>query len=446
MRRPIISLSVIFLLLFFSFMGSVYAQITQTVDISSSPNPVGSGARALGIGGAFVGIADDATAASWNPGGLIQLELPEISLVGAFNHRTEDTTYIAIPEASGPQRVSTVELNYFSLAYPFTLLEKNMIVSLNYQHLYDFNKKVSFSRNFVSTGGPPLTLNENIDYEQNGALKAISPALAVQITPMLSLGLTLNFWENLFYDNGWESDYHSTGSGVFAGFPLNSKVDMRERNEMEGFNYHVGFLWNVNSTFTLGGVFKAPLEADITHEFSFISSTEFPTSPATNSQNRSLLTEEQTLELPMSYGIGLAVRLSDAFTFDGDIYRTEWGDYLLHHPDGRETNPITAGLQSQSDIEATTQVRVGGEYLIIRDNTVIPIRAGIFYDPEPSEGSPDDFWGISIGSGIAYKSFVFDMAYQFRFGRDVRTVKVGNQDSFQDVDQHTFYMSVIYHF
>ncbi len=165
-----------------------------------------------------------------------------------------------------------------------------------------------------------------------------------------------------------------------------------------------------------------------------------------NSQNKTHITEERTLELPMSYGLGLAVRLSDALTFDGDIYRTEWGDYLLHREDGTESNPITGNPQSESNIEATTQVRIGGEYLIIRENIVIPIRAGIFYDPEPSEGRPDDFWGISLGSGIAYKSFVLDMAYQFRFGRDVRTVKVGNQDAYQDVDQHTVYMSLIYHF
>lgn len=33
-------------------------------DFASSPNPVGSGARAMGMGGAFIAVADDATAAS----------------------------------------------------------------------------------------------------------------------------------------------------------------------------------------------------------------------------------------------------------------------------------------------------------------------------------------------------------------------------------------------
>ena len=42
---------------------------------------LGLGARALGMGGAFVGVADDATAGFWNPAGLVQIE---IRTIGAF--------------------------------------------------------------------------------------------------------------------------------------------------------------------------------------------------------------------------------------------------------------------------------------------------------------------------------------------------------------------------
>lgn len=38
------------------------------------------GARSLGFGGAFIGLADDATAAFANPAGLVQLGRPEVSI------------------------------------------------------------------------------------------------------------------------------------------------------------------------------------------------------------------------------------------------------------------------------------------------------------------------------------------------------------------------------
>ena len=65
----------LFLLGVFSLEVDAQAQINQQTRINSSPNPIGSGARAQGMGGAFIAIADDATAASWNPGGLIPRNL-----------------------------------------------------------------------------------------------------------------------------------------------------------------------------------------------------------------------------------------------------------------------------------------------------------------------------------------------------------------------------------
>ena len=75
--------TILLLLTIVPFSGSeLWAQtIFQQIGISSSPNPVGSGARALGMGGAFIAVADDATAASWNPAGLAQLTKPETSVV-----------------------------------------------------------------------------------------------------------------------------------------------------------------------------------------------------------------------------------------------------------------------------------------------------------------------------------------------------------------------------
>ena len=74
-----------------------------------------------------------------------------------------------------------------------------------------------------------------------------------------------------------------------------------------------------------------------------------------------------------------------------------------------------------------------------------PFRGGVFYDPAPADGKPDDYFGFSLGSGIAVGSFVFDMAYQYRFGKDVGESLVEGFDFSQDVEEHTVYMSIIIH-
>ena len=66
---------------------------------------MGSGARAMGMAGAFIAIADDATAASWNPAGLIRLERPEVSIVGAYFDRREDFSSDFHPEIDNPGKM-----------------------------------------------------------------------------------------------------------------------------------------------------------------------------------------------------------------------------------------------------------------------------------------------------------------------------------------------------
>ncbi len=42
---------------------------------------IGVGGRALGLGGAFVALANDVTAGYWNPAGLAQVNYPEFTLM-----------------------------------------------------------------------------------------------------------------------------------------------------------------------------------------------------------------------------------------------------------------------------------------------------------------------------------------------------------------------------
>lgn len=116
MKKLLLFISV--LVFFLSPQDVTYPQIITDIKINSSPNPVGSGARAVGMGGAFIAVADDATAASWNPGGLIQLETPEFSIVGSCDISRDDYDSKSHPEASGMNEITRYDLNYFSIAYP----------------------------------------------------------------------------------------------------------------------------------------------------------------------------------------------------------------------------------------------------------------------------------------------------------------------------------------
>jgi len=409
------------------FIGQeVWCQGTR-IEVGSW-NPVGSGARALGMGGAFIAVADDATAASWNPGGLIQLERPEVSVVGNYFHRVEDLYFGTNPEASGCEDFSFAGINYLSAAYPFSLAGRNMVVSLNYQNLYDFTRQWKFTTDLSSN------FSVDYDYEAEGSLGAIGLAYSMQISPMFSLGFTINFWDDDLCDNSWEQNLDFTGAGL-----VTLEANWYDKYSFEGINANFGFLWHATTNLTLGGVFKTPFRADLHHEWK-----HYETINGILSEN--IDQEDLKVDMPMSYGLGIAYRFSDEFTMSLDVYHTEWDDFVLWDSDGEKKSPVTGESFSDSGIEPTTQVRTGAEYLFIKDKYVIPARFGLFFDPAPAEGSPDYYYGVSTGTGIAYGRFIFDISYQYRFANNANEFILRDFDFSLDAQEHTVYASIILHF
>lgn len=435
---------------------------TQNVEFASSPNPVGSGARAIGMGGAFIGVANDGTAASWNPGGLIQLRISEISVVGNWFHRIEDNTFEDNPEANGSETVSMEDLNYFSATYPFRMFGHAMVVSLNYQHLYEFNRDWKLPWNESSTEtdglgniiGSSTTVSE-IDYRQTGTLSALGLAYCVQPESWnASLGFTLNFWDEDLFNNQWDERYYMTTKGtIHLDSSPDDIIDVYEyirtdSYSFSGFNANLGFLWDVwkkeEKRLTIGGVVKLPFTADLKHEW-----TEKET--GVNNDEPASRSEDEKLDMPMSYGIGIFYKASDQLFLAADFYRTEWDDFILTDWDDNEKSPITNKHPDESDISPTHQVRLGGEYTFYKDikemQYAFSLRGGAFYDPAPASGSPDDWYGFTLGGGIDKRDlFAFDVAYQYRFGNDVRTVVAPEGKLSQDVDEHIIFASFIFRF
>ena len=448
MRKRAI-LSVIFIVvasLHYSSNNEVFADMLfQQVGISSSPNPLGSGARAVGMGGAFIAIADDATAASWNPGGLMRLEKPEVSMVGAYFNQKEDFFSDIHPEIDNTGDIDDFNINYFSATYPFHFYN-DMVVSMNYQRLYEFERSFSHAYNYSSLGSDDLS---DKHFNQNGYVGALGLACAISVTPKLSFGATLNIWtDQLLWRNGWEETCSVHSVETLGPLLITSDSHYTHKySEFRGWNVNLGLLWDINRYLAFGAVVKTPFKASIHHESRFTQTKTYG-GPINKTQVSDKSTSEDVeLKMPLSYGLGLAWRISDALSLDLDVYRTRWSKYILTDSQNNKFSPIDGRLQRNSDVKDTTQVRIGGEYLFIGQNTqvVVPVRGGIFYDPEPSHGTSRDFYGIAIGSGIAYKRFIFDVAYQLRWGRGVDT---GNliATSSADITQHLVLGSIIVHF
>lgn len=452
------------LLLLLMLPGMVMAQgspldfgitLPPSLNFATSPSPVGSGARAAGKGFAFIAVADDATAASWNPGALIQLERPEASIVGSYFARLEEQNVTEPGIVLDDQTLDGFSLNYLSVAYPFTIFRRNVIISLNYQRLFDLDSKTDVISRFA--GDANVTGFQRVSSEQDGALFTISPAIAVQIAPTFSVGVAFNIWPDIF-GNGWEQDVDVEGFEGRVPFgnstvPFRSNGRIEEDFDFEGWNVTVGFLWTINHIFSVGGVFRSPFEAELTHKHKSsldvtltVPNGNGGTTEETVSSELDF-TEKLDMDMPMSYGLGFAARVSDNLTLSLDVTRVHWSDFKMEQSTRDDALLVENGAPSgrgaavlNGEADDTTTVRVGGEYLLIGSTWVVPLRAGAYYDPEPSGDGTDDFYGFTLGSGLAIKQFIFDIAYIFRTG----TVEATSTDT--DVYQHKVLASLIYHF
>ena len=429
-----------YLLIFMYFLGCIYiVNATETYEpktsfeIPCSFNPVGSGARAIGMS-SFLGVADDATATSWTPGGLSNLDFCEISLVLSNTNRKEKNRFNASNyDMNWTDSSSRTEIDLFSIAIPFEVLQKIMALSITKQRFYDLNRTWKFKLN---NNDQLNSFDENYwTYAQEGDLSALSISYSIDINSF-ALGFSLNIWrDSCLTPNKWKQTYYNKRIGLMNGKLLEYSYKKIEQYNFDGVNYNIGLRWNINSNFALGLVYKADFKAKVEHIIKI--------------NNKQSQIREEKIKMPKSYGIGLSYRANNNLTISGGIYQTNWNEFAYFNSGGNITNPISGTLLKDSHMKPTKQMRLGFEYFFINNlnyNYNIPIRGGVFIDPIPSEGSSDNVYGISIGFGFNKSKYSIDVAYQHRFANNVGTSYLNHLDYSQDINEGKLYTSLIIYF
>lgn len=459
--------------------GMAHAQggpLGSDSSIPSTPAPVGSGARAAGMANAFVAIADDATAVSWNPAGLVQLEEPEFSIVGQYLWNRDDITSWHDPEANGEYSFDNFDLNFLSFVYPVPrpIWNRNLVLSLSYQKRYDFTRNLSSELRTVQSALGDLLLRQDttLDFDQQGSLGAVSAAAAYEITNTFSVGLALNLWRKTFLEeSGWEQEtlVHSrftAGSSISSsrGYSKESYEDFR------GENLTLGAMWRMTDKWTLGARYETAFtgEADYGAVDWDLRLVPNPVQPVVS--NFASTREQRKIRFPDTLALGIAYRRNDRLTLAMDVTRTDWNDlYVKTRLGDRYSLVDGADLRNpfrRTDFDPTYTVRLGGEYAFIpkqRGETLDhlwTLRGGLFLEQEPAsgrssrnffapgDGKADNFFGVATGVGLLLKQRVnIDLSYQYRWGSgvngDLNPGVIGFSD---DEDSHRVMLSTVIYF
>ncbi len=441
---------ILFVWFIISVPSSVYGQAIPMPARIGNPNPVGSGARALGLSNAFIAVADDATAASWNPGGLTQLQKPELSFAfESISHSSSSKNRISDGKSGnfrGSDSWDFEDFNYASIVYPFVYKNKtHMVFSLNYFKLFRFDEEielpVSLTDGFFSSSG----IRDNAT---EGTLSVLSPAIGVDISSNLSVGITFNIWNQGITDSSsFEiKEKRRTTTSFFGTTNSDLHSTSTSRYEVEdGYSLVFGGLYRLNPKWTIGTVMKPAYTLDLDNDRTF-------NSIDTISGDIDNLSEQNNAELhfPWILGLGISYHPKDPLNVSFDITWTDWSDFTLEE-DSEDFNPRLTSQAFGNDLKDAYSLRLGIEYVLEFEKYLIPLRCGIGYDPIPGIDEIDEIFTINVGAGLqVFDRFNIDLAYEFRWGSNVNNTALKSITSIdkgnQDVRQHRIMLSAIMYF
>lgn len=433
---------------------------------------VGSGARAFGMGGAFLARADDATAASWNPAGLSYLRRFEVSLVGAYNDFSQKIP--RVNQAVEPdENVTTVDqlrgavADFIGFAYPLRIRNQAGAIQVSYQRSFSFTGTRRSEGPVSVKGFGPGVLPTEFTVEGKGGFDSLSLSSGFEVHPRLRLGLSVNRWIEGFSQTVNRPDAMTDGYRRISS----------EWN-IGGTNFNFGLVFTPAPKLNLGAVLKTPFGAKVgltkTREDKIVTAADLEA----GRQPDVLVNKESgdaQIQFPRVYGLGASYRATNTITLSADFTHTAWSkasitDFfslgrkglLPSDTDRYDELPFPAveeGANGQAD---TSQVRAGAEWVLRlgpSGNVLLPVRAGFFRDGQPviirlrsatdaplTEVKPT-FTGFTAGMGVTIGGVLFDVAYIREAGNVPASRGSGNvRDSTREIRYNRVFASMMVRF
>jgi len=340
----------------------------------------GLGSRALSMGGAYIGLADDWTASYWNPAGLAQLEGAGAGIDFLSTHPTlrGSDSFANLPPT--PQTAEK---------YKYT---KDMFINYSGMEPDQFNK-TSTNYHFYQPQGlggymtfPEFTVgltvyspmgyysdwSDTISYGM-GSIYAKNYQQLVIVETQLTIsreifdGLYAGAGIALLYDRiERKAEKDVSNSGI-----LDYDYDFDLKNDGYGAEGSFGLLYKISDIISAGAVYRTGSTVKMTGNTS--SSLSF------------MGLDEDTNDTykfrhPPTWGVGLAITpIMDELILTADFQQTMWSFYRTNVQYDQE-GVLLQSSSYDEDWSDSNRYRVGAEYML---KPTWAVRAGFFFDESP---------------------------------------------------------------
>jgi long-chain fatty acid transport protein len=359
------------------------------------------GTRALGMGGAMVGLADDATAIYWNPSGISNVQG---AFVGVY------VTPIT-PAAKYAWSYPTFGIDIDTEADNKTYVAPNLFATFQSgDWTFGLGVYVPAGLGVQWNGEKLAALSGGDAYEWMAEVAAIdfSPTVSYKVTDALSLGLAVNVYYAMFdlkrpveVAAQTYAQYSEESTGTAFGVTLGAQYKI---NEM----ITLGATWRSEANVKMNGTAKNPAFA----QMGAAGESEF----------------DRDVAWPMWIAGGIAVRPTECWVITADAQYSQWSktqDVLtaeFKDPQWQASMEASGGNEFELHWKDATQIRFGTEWLA---TDALAVRAGYYFDPAPA---PDETLNIlfpsstnntvALGAGYRAGQWDFQLGAEYLIGKE----------------------------
>ncbi len=461
---------------------NVFAQFPEDILRLGGSTP-GVGARALGLGLAYTGVANDYSAVYWNPAGLGQLKMNEFSLgMTQFSYNNDGTLYGNTESSSN----SSTNLNSVGLVYSVPTTRGSFVIALGYSKQADFTTGLSFkgfnpNSSIIQSWAPdgrsynPADLSGNIAYQlylanidtinrvwdskimdsvtqsgkvlEGGGLNNYSAGLGVEVAPDLFLGATLNIlsgsytYNRKYYEDDFR-DIHNTVPFDLTSLSLLETVE----SDISGVSGKVGMLYSYAPNSRIGVTIKTPTWVNVRETFTQEASSLFDNNDqfAYPSNGAAVGSDEYDAVTPFVFSLGGSYAVKDLM-LTGEVEYTDWTQMEFR-------NTVNSALLNynsliKDEFHGATNLHVGAEYEFVPG--VFQLRGGFAYLQSPYKDDPTDFNRKYITAGASFalqNAVLIELAYARGMWKNYRVNYDQTSRVDEDVTTNTFMGTVAYRF
>ncbi len=388
------------------FLISIFA-VSSLFANGLSLNSIGP--RALGMGGAMVGLADDPTAIYWNPAGLAG---QNSSLYAFGTDIIPVATYKATSVDYGyPPGYFTIDAKTKAQGYP----SPNLFANYSMGNLaFGLGVFVPAGLGAEYNGDDLIPISGgSLEWMSKIAAIDIAPTIAYKINDMFSLGVTGNIFYGMF-DMKRPSTY--TDSAGLHG------VQYTESSTGTGFGVSGGLLCKLSDMIQFGVSARTEIKVTMSGTAENILITYPPYSGPEESDF------DRDVAWPLWAAFGVAVKPMENLTITADAQYSQWAKSEKEfHTDFKDPvwKAVTAATGDDTfvlDWKDCTQIRLGLEYMA---SEKLALRAGYYYDPAPA---PDETLTIlfpsstnnvvTAGFGFCAGKFDIDFGFEYLMGKE----------------------------